>query len=221
MAVSVVIPVGPGDEAWRSLLGDLAALPDRCEVILVGTHEGIPTSHHTARHMRIRWLRAPTGRASQLNAGVAAARNPIVWLLHADTRLPPGTMDRLADRLPDEHELAYFDLRFSDGPALMTLNAAGSWLRSRVGRMPFGDQGFVIHRRSLQRLGGFDAGVGRGEDHALVWRARRKGMRLKPLGCSLSTSARRYVEHGWWRTTLAHVGETLRQAWRFSRSARP
>lgn len=221
MALSVIIPVGPGDAAWRDLLGDLSALPASCEVLLVGTAGETAPSLDTQAPGHVRWLQAPIGRASQLNAGVAAARNGVVWLLHADTRLSPGTLERMLERLPGSNELAYFDLHFSDGPPLMALNAAGAWLRSRIGRMPFGDQGFVIHRRSLLRLGGFDASVGRGEDHALVWSARRAGMRLKPVGCSLSTSARRYVEHGWWRTTLSHLWLTARQARRFSRGAPP
>lgn len=221
MALSVIIPVGPGDAEWPMLLADLSALPVDCEVIMVGTDAAVVPSADAGADARVRWIRAKTGRASQLNAGVAAARNPVLWLLHADTRLPAASLDRLLAQLPGADELAYFDLRFSDGPAWMALNAAGTWLRSRVGRMPFGDQGFVMHKSTLQRLGGFDPGVGRGEDHALVWRARRAGIRLKPLGCSLSTSARRYIEHGWWRTTRTHVSQTLRQAWRFSRRARP
>lgn len=201
------------------MLNDLDRLPDGSEIILVATAGGIPAGANVHAGP-VRWIEAPAGRACQLNAGAGVARHPVVWLLHADSRLPAHSLSRLLARPPQPDELVYFDLRFADGPALMWLNTLGAWLRSRVLRMPFGDQGFVLHRRSLLRLGGFDPRLDSGEDHALVWQARHAGMRLRALGAPILTSARKYSTEGWWRTTLLHLRLSWRQARQFRRRDR-
>jgi len=121
-----------------------------------------------------------------------------------------------------ESALAYFDLRFlADGPRLMVVNAVAANLRSRWLKLPFGDQGLMIHRDDFRRLGGFDAQLRAGEDHALVWRARHQGLPLRRLAAPLYTSARKYAEHGWFRTTVWHLSATWRQARHFARDRSP
>ena len=53
-----------------------------------------------------------------------------------------------------------------------------------------------------------------GEDLALVWRARRAGLRLQGLDAAMLTSARRYRQRGWLRTTLRHLRLTALLVWR-------
>ena len=223
LTLSVIIPVGPDDDAWRDLLGDLALLEDGAEIILVASQGGAPDMFRPRRYgLRVptRWLETPAGRAHQQNAGAAAAGGETLWFLHADSRLPPTSVAAAA-RFCGRAALGFFDLRFrDDGPRLVALNAFGVRLRSRWLGMPFGDQGLILPRRLFEELGGFDETVPRGEDHALVWSARRAGIPLVPLRAPLLTSARRYAEHGWLRTTLQHARLTIAQARRFA-GARP
>jgi hypothetical protein len=219
LRLSVVIPVGPGERAWRTLLGDLAALRD-AEIILVATPGGTPAGVEGGgppSRVSTRWLEAPAGRARQQNAGAAAAAGEMIWFLHADSRLPAASI-AAAQAFVGRNALGYFDLRFrDDGPRLAQLNALGARIRSRVLGLPFGDQGFVLSLRTFNALGGFDESLATGEDHALVWSARHAGIPLAPLRAPLLTSARRYAEHGWLRTTLRHARLTIAQARRFSR----
>lgn len=174
----------------------------------------------------VRWqfIDAPRGRATQQNAGANQADGDWLWFLHADCVLAADTVPalvRFIDRADTSQsaEAGYFDLRFlDDGPMLMRLNTLGTWLRSHWLGLPFGDQGLVLPRAVFERLGGFDPALNHGEDHDLVWRLRRAKVRLRPVGASLLTSARKYAEHGWWSTTRWHLRETWRQARRFSRS---
>ncbi|HZF97242.1 MAG TPA: glycosyl transferase family 2, partial [Pseudoxanthomonas sp.] len=99
----------------------------------------------------------------------------------------------------------------------MALNALGAWFRSRCLGLPFGDQGLALPRALFERLGGFDESLRGGEDHDLVWRARRAGVPLQPARAPLYTSARKYAQRGWGATTAFHLRETWRQARRFSR----
>ncbi len=221
--LSVVIPLAPGENAWRPLLSDLARLPAAAEVILVAA-TGTPPPDDlaaltTALPPSLVWWEAPRGRAAQQNAGAAAARHPLLWFLHADSRLDGQILAELARALPRlSGRLGYFDLDFAaDGPPWMRLNVLGAKIRSRWLGLPFGDQGLLLGRADFERLGGFDPGVGWGEDHDLVWRAHRDGLRLLRIPAAITTSARKYAEQGWLRTTFRHLLGTWRQARVFSR----
>ena len=209
----MVIPVAPGDRDWVGLVPALlAALPAGTDVVLAGA-EARPVDVPSAP--RLRWIVSPRGRARQLNAGARVARGRWLWFLHADSQLDVGTVPALARALGDAREAVYyFDLAFlPGGPPLMRLNAVGAWVRSRWGGMPFGDQGLCVPRAIFERLGGFDPALPYGEDHVFVWRARQAGIPVRPTRARLWTSARRYRDAGWLRTTVTHVRLTARQAW--------
>ena len=222
--LTVVIPVGPGDRLDARLCAQLAQLPVCAQICIVTCMETAPDVAHASPQQpgdgsRWLWISAPAGRASQQNAGAAAAAGEWLWFVHADAQLADDTLPALEKFIQSDHAaLGYFDLRFlADGPALMRLNAAGAWLRSHWLRLPFGDQGLLMPHALFTRLGGFDASVARGEDHQLVWRAHRAGIPVLSVGASLYTSARRYATGGWASTTREHVAETWRQAWRYAR----
>lgn len=213
--LSIVIPIGPGDPAWRGLVKQLAHVASRAQVLLVFA-AGDAQIRDVPDHCVV--LSAPAGRAHQLNAGVAAAQGEWLWLLHADSRLRPDTWPALRAHLAQaSRSLGWFRLAFDDGPWLMPLNAHGANLRARWLGLPFGDQGFVLHRADAAQLGPFDPALPHGEDHALVWHARRIGLPLRRIDGTLATSARKYVIHGWLRTTWLHLHLTARQAWQESR----
>lgn len=223
LKLSVIVPVGPGDQAWPGLLEDLAALAPEAEVILVAATGEVPADFDPQSFgLRgpTRWLEATAGRARQQNAGARAARGATLWFLHADSRLPPETLVA-ALAFAGREGLGYFRLRYlPDGPRPARLNAFGAGLRSRLLGLPFGDQGFLLGRATFEGLGGFDETVGPGEDHALVWLARAQGVPLVPLPAPIASSARRYGQQGWLRTTLRHARLTVAQALRFRALAR-
>jgi Glycosyltransferase like family 2 len=214
--LSIVLPVGPGDDAWPPLyaaLSERAAAAELLPVFAEGDPRTVPACA----------LRSPRGRAQQQNAGARAARREWLWFVHADTRLTPETLPALREFLQrGEPALGWFRLRFDAGDAgalrwKMRANAAGANWRARRLGLPFGDQGLLIPRLEFDRLEGFDTGLAYGEDHALVWRARRAGLPLREIDAALVTSARKYIAHGWLRTTLHHLRLTADQAWREAR----
>lgn len=221
--LAIVIPVGPGDDAWQGLLPSLDAWPFGELTAVMPSNR--PDHRMSQLAQRLRLTAAPAGRASQQNAGAAATTAPWLWFLHADSRLDPGTETRpgtvqqLARFMAEQPEaIGYFDLRFqSDGPACMAINEFGANLRSRWLGLPFGDQGLLMPRTLFNRLGGFDESIASGEDHALIWRARQLGIPVHPVGAALFTSARKYAERGWLRTTARHLWLTWRQSRDFSR----
>lgn len=215
-SLAIVIPAGPGDQAWRGLLPQLDAAGAQ-EVVLVlakcedDTVETLPAN--------ITLALSAAGRAQQLNAGAAETCADWLWFLHADSRIVPSTIDALRNFIEnDVPAIGYFDLRFlDDGPRLTCLNTLGAHLRSRWFGLPFGDQGFLMPRWVYDVIGGFDERIASGEDHAMVWAARSEDIPLLPLRAPIYTSARKYAHRGWWATTREHLRLTLAQAHAFSR----
>ncbi len=209
--LSIIIPIGPGDTAWRGLVEQLAPLASGPQVLLVFANDDAQSVDVPGHCVAIT---ARAGRAHQLNAGVSAADREWLWLLHADSRLQADSWSALRDYIATmPRALGWFRLAFDrDGPRLMALNALGANLRARWLGLPFGDHGFVLHRDDAARLGPFDPALACGEDHAWVWRARRIGLPLQRIDGTLSTSARKYADHGWLRTTWRHLRLTAVQA---------
>jgi hypothetical protein len=207
--ISVIVPIAPGDTAWRSLLVDLRPLPTGAEILLAAASEPPDDFDDLLRQTSLKcpvtWLVGRAGRATQLNHGAARATNRFLLFLHCDSRISEAAFDALSRSLArDDRAIYFFDLVFvPDGPRLMWLNGWGANLRSRWLKLPFGDQGLCISAFLFQRLGIFDEQAPRGEDHLLIWKAHQLGIPVKPTGATIATSARRYAENGWlWATCV-------------------
>lgn len=218
LRLSVVIPIGPQDLAWQGLVPDLKHLPTDSEVILVAT-EDAPTNFVSVwQHQlvcRLRWVKAKTGRAVQQNAGAYAADGQYLLFLHADSKFPRATMNTVFETIKSEplDSVFHFDLQFlNDGPKLVQLNSMMANWRARVLKMPFGDQGFLLSKKVFERLGGFAEDAAYGEDHILVWEARRRKIPVRRLSGVVFTSARKYQKNGWGAVTRRHIWLTTKQA---------
>lgn len=216
--LSVIIPLGPEEDAWKTLLADMSVLPEDMEIILAATAEQPADIQSVLRSKgftrRVKWIKSPKGRAKQLNAGAKAAERSTLWFLHADSHISPSVIASLKRSLEkNESAIHYFNLAFSDdGPALIRINTAGAWIRSHVLGLPFGDQGFCVSRAIFRKLGGYDEQAQYGEDHLFIWKARQKGVPIICTGGWLGTSARKYSRDGWSATTVRHALLTARQA---------
>lgn len=208
--MSIIVPLGPGAPTPVDLL--MLFADERFQVIVaaVDPEPELPPEG-------VAWLTGPPGRGRQMNHGASAAGAPWLWFLHADSVLERSTR-RAATRFcaRDWQAIGYCDLKYlADGPALTALNAFGANWRSRLLGLPYGDQGLCLPATWFQRLGGFREDMERGEDLNLVVRARRAGLPVRRTGGRIHTSASRYRERGWLRTTLEHQ----RAAWRLIRDA--
>ncbi len=217
--LSIIIPFAPDDMSWKALLQDLTGLPESTEVILVAASEKAKREALDFPHVaNVSVIDAKMGRASQMNAGAQSAKNACLWFLHADSRLKDNCLKAVDAFDFGKDQLGYFGLRFrDDGPRRMGINTLGTWFRSRFLKMPFGDQGFIVSKCCFEMLGKYREDLNSGEDHAFVWAARKNGLALNPLDARIETSARKYAQHGWGKTTRMHLRETWKQARRFSR----
>jgi rSAM/selenodomain-associated transferase 2 len=215
--VSIIIPTDLGETGWKALLVDLQPLPPSVEILVVAVDMASAehcTKENTMLPREITMLHSPRGRAKQMNRGATMADRPFLWFLHADSRIKSDAFEKLEAALREDPDaIHYFDLAFQeDGPRLAAVNAWGANLRSRFLHLPFGDQGLCLSKQQFHRLGGFDESVPYGEDHRLIWHAHRKRIPVRRIKAQIATSARKYRQYGWLRTTGFHLWQTASQA---------
>lgn len=200
-ALSIVVPVLDEAEVIEPALAALAPLRARGhEVIVVdgGSTDGTPA---LARPLADRVLRAPRGRARQMNAGARAARGEVLLFLHADTRLPDAA-DRLvlAGLARRGRGWGRFDARLSGRHPLLRLTGWLFSLRSRLTGVATGDQAIFVRRDWFEAVGGYPD-LPLMEDLALSRALKRRGRPLC-LRQRVTTSSRRWERHGILRTIL-------------------
>ncbi|MFT6917308.1 MAG: hypothetical protein ACJAWL_003666 [Motiliproteus sp.] len=217
--LSVIVPLGPAETGLGHLAADLLLLPADSEILLVCCPQSVSLQQcwlpsGLRRHPRLRWLEAPAGRACQLNAGAHAAQGQHLWFLHVDSGLSPWVVSQLLAAISQRPEaLHFFRLAFGpDGRGPMALNALGAHWRSDWLGVPFGDQGFCLSGTLFRQLGGYDETLSYGEDHLLLWKARRAGIPLDYCRAVITTSARKYRHRGWGALTLRYQWLWLKQA---------
>lgn len=212
---SVIIPVACGENSWRDLIADLDFLAPEDEILIVGPDMAPSDFAIYQDHFNIKWINAELGRARQLNTGAMLSQNNFLWFIHCDSRISKKSFEALKKHCWIHPEyLYYFDLKFSsDGPRFMFVNEWGVYIRSRILKMPFGDQAFCLTKENFNRIGTFDEQCLYGEDHLFVWNARIKKISVVSVKESIFTSARRYQKMGWGKTTLNHLWKTFAQAY--------
>jgi hypothetical protein len=205
--LTIIVPVGPEETRPPRLFDIDDQLPGGCERL-------VSLSHSPEFDLPPDWrsVTGTAGRGRQLNRAIEDARGHWLWLVHADSLPDRRALASIeAFTRHDEAAMAYFDLAFErDGPALSTLNAWGANLRSRLLGLPYGDQGYCLRRSDWLRFGAFRNELLRGEDLDFLVRARRGGLGLRRLSGRITTSARRYRDRGWLRTTWAHQTTAVR-----------
>jgi hypothetical protein len=242
-ALSVIVPVEPGDESWIELAQDLRALPSGAEILFVGPRMSPQAPAVIARDLagplRVRWITPPTpsvpdpapkrapdprsvardARARWLNEGARQAQHPQLWFLHSGSRFDEDALIALERALSEARQaLHYFDLVFADGPELLWLNELAAFVRSRALDLPRGDQGFCVSRELFDWIEGFPEGTHGREDEAFVQCARELGIPVRPTGGHIRGSTREFRRRGWARVTAGHFAEDARagvaEAWR-------
>ena len=210
--LSLIVPCGPLETQPPQIARIDSLLPDDWEVIV---SLGRDQSPDLPVHWKV--VRGEFGRGAQLNRASRIAQGEWLWFVHADSLPDERALSDIKALIADStvkqaHRiLAYCRLSFdTDGPAATRLNAIGANWRSRWLHMPYGDQGQCLSRQTFQSIGGFRENLARGEDLDFVIRGRRVGLELIPLEGRMRTSARRYADEGWLKTTLRHQRAALR-----------
>ncbi len=195
--ISVIMPVLNEAVGINEAVSRLNALDPgrRFEIIAV---DGDPAGStvNAIIDAGVRSLAAEKGRARQMNRGAALARGGILLFLHADTFLPPGAFPLILDAMRDDRVVAgAFDLGIDADRPIFRITEKYVFLRTRLTRVPFGDQAIFIRKDYFDRIGGY-RDIPIMEDVELMKRIRRRGDRIRIIPVKVRTSQRRYDQEG-------------------------
>jgi rSAM/selenodomain-associated transferase 2 len=206
VAISIVIPTLDEADNIERCLRSCSAETTGAEIIVVDGGSSDETVQ-IARRCGARVLEIPGGRARQMNAGAEAATGGILLFLHADSVLPHGYSPLVREALGRGAALGAFRLAL-DSPGIgLRIMETGTRFRSRILRMPYGDQGLFLTAETFREAGGFpDLPVM--EDYEFVRRCRRIG-KLTLVDAPVTTSARRWLKKGPWKTWWINQGMVL------------
>ena len=147
------------------------------------------------------------GRGRQLHCGARNARGDWLLCLHADTQLSETWAQCVASHVKQNPEkAAAFQLAYrSDHKNARWLEKRANQ-RARLLGLPYGDQGLLISKDMLARVGGYPD-LPLMEDVAL---ARHLRGRMVALDAVAATSAERYLDEGWVRRGARNLWTLMR-----------
>ncbi|MGH7450867.1 MAG: TIGR04283 family arsenosugar biosynthesis glycosyltransferase, partial [bacterium] len=194
--VSIIVPtLNEAPNAGRQASA-LSRLPE-AEAIFVdgGSCDGTLCEIESSLRGRpnLHFIKAPRGRARQMNAGAQKAKGEWLIFLHADTTLPAESFYAFLQTIKQPTCLSSGAFTFRVDHRRWTYRYLEFYvgLRSKLLKLPFGDQAIFVKRRLFQEIGGYREDFPLMEDVEIVQRLnRREGFAV--LDFPVYTSARRY-----------------------------
>ncbi|MGD8703439.1 MAG: TIGR04283 family arsenosugar biosynthesis glycosyltransferase [Desulfosarcina sp.] len=209
--LSIVIPALNEQDYLPALLADLNAQENvHLEVIIA---DGGSTDETLARCRSFNpvIVKAPRGRAKQLNAGYRRSTGSNLLFLHADSRITDTRLlhnalshwQQILVKSDRDAVAGHFPLKFirtQKGNNLSFRYTEGKTYFNRTNTTN-GDQGFLLKRSFFETLGKFDESQPILEDQKLAETIRRRGHWITLPGV-LYTSGRRFEMQGYHRLLI-------------------
>lgn len=195
--ISVIIPVldevSTINESLKNILG--APCDEDFEVIVVdGTPHG--ETIQAIHDRRTRTAIAERGRSTQMNTGALLAKGETLLFLHADTMLPKDAMRLINSALAAGQFVGgAFDLEIASERKIFRVIEKTASFRSRITRIPYGDQALFIRKDYFFAMGGFRS-IHIMEDVDLMRRIRKASGKICIIPQRVRTSARRWEREG-------------------------
>ena len=197
--ISVLVPTLNEQEHLPATLARVELAPGDELIVIDGGSSDATLA--IARQFTPHVFSSPRGRAQQMNHGARQARGDIFLFLHADTLLPAGGLDAVRQAMQSPQVVGgAFRLAFMPATPALRLIAWGTNLRTRFGKLPYGDQALFVRRSLFEAIGGY-ANVPFMEDVKLIQALRQHGT-LTTIALPVHTSGRRWLRDGIVYTTV-------------------
>jgi rSAM/selenodomain-associated transferase 2 len=202
-ALSLIIPVLNEADTINEAIHHIRELDaDRTAEIIVVDGDPAGSTISAIKDEGVRVVAAEKGRARQMNRGAAIASGDVLLFLHADTRLPPTAFGMIQSKMADTRCVGgAFDLGFDTKRTIFRITELYVFLRTRLTKIPFGDQAIFIRRDYFEQLGGYRE-IPIMEDVELMKRIRTRGDTICIIPTKVRTSVRRYEQEGILYNTL-------------------
>jgi len=208
LKLSIIIPILNEADNLTKLVAHIIRLNPTPQQVILVDGGSVDDSVTVAKEMlksteiaqsAIDWhiIESTVGRAQQMNAGAMLATGDMLLFLHADTELPADAIDSVQQAIA-QYDWGRFDVRLDSHEPLLKIVGFMINQRSRLMGIATGDQAIFIKKSLFGRMHGYpDQPLM--EDIELCKRL-KKIARPACLKTKVTTSARRWQQHGTWRT---------------------
>lgn len=201
--ISIIIPVLNETGTINRTLSSLNTLNGlNCleAVVVDGSSRGstlnaiTPDSHNS---IQLKTALALKGRGRQMNCGAALASGDILLFLHADTQISKEAVTRLERVMLHDGAVVggAFDLAIHSSKKIYRLIEFMAGRRSRITRLPYGDQAIFLRKKYFFSIGGFSE-IPLMEDVDIMRRIKQRGDKIIILPQKVQTSPRRWEKEG-------------------------
>ena len=200
--ISIIIPVL---DEFRTINPALEHLqrqsPGRkLEIIVVDADPGASTLRlihfEESSRLQLKTDISRRGRGIQMNRGAELATGPVLLFLHADTLLPGDAVEAIFSALGNRRIVGgAFDLGIRSHRRGYRVIEKVATARSRITRLPYGDQAIFLRSDYFRRIGGFSP-IPIMEDVNIMQRIRKRGDAIEIIGKRVSTAPRRWEKEG-------------------------
>lgn len=207
--IAIVIPTLEDTTALQALLKRIRDWVLQPAEIIVVSADSNRQARELCRQHNCRYVESLPCRGTQLNRGAEEATAGILWFLHADAEPHPDSLGEISQAVERGADGGYFRFMFLGGPTWWkTLLARLINLRTRVGGIPYGDQGIFVRGDAYFEAGGF-AHQPLFEEVTLVKKLRSR-RHFRELALPIGVAARRWEHDGWWYRSLSNRGLAIR-----------
>ncbi len=197
---SIIIPTFNEEENIGRCLETVVNIPG-IEVIISDGGSTDKTVEMAGGYRDVKVVSSIRGRGAQMNAGASYAHGEILLFLHADSILSREVILKIPCVFKNNSIVGgAFKIRLLSDRLSYRLIEAGINFRSRLLKLPYGDQGLFVKRSVFKKLGGF-GGMDVCEDLDFIWRLKKLG-EIAILDEDILSSVRRWENSGVLRTSL-------------------
>ena len=194
--ISIIIPVlFEADIINRTIDAIYNQNMNNVEVIVIDGDENRSTIKMIEEKKVIR-LSSSSGRSIQMNYGADMAKGDIILFLHSDTLLSENSLIKIIETMKNKNISAgAFDLTINAKHFAFRVIEKFATYRSRLTRIPFGDQAIFIRKDIFKKLCGYKE-IPVMEDIDLMQRIKKAQLKIRFISPGVLTSARRWKEDG-------------------------
>jgi len=197
---SIIIPTFNEEENIGRCLETVVNIPG-IEVIVSDGGSTDKTVEMAGGYRDVKVVSSIRGRGAQMNAGASYAHGGILLFLHADSILSREVILKIPCVFKNNSIVGgAFKIRLLSDRLPYRLIEAGINFRSRLLKLPYGDQGLFVKSSVFKKLGGF-GGMDVCEDLDFIWRLKKLG-EIAILDEEILSSVRRWENSGVLLTSL-------------------
>lgn len=188
MKISLIIPIYNESRTVGKMLSQLKHLSGDWEILFADGGSCDDTLTQIGTQYPV--LRAPKGRANQMNFAAGQSDCEVLWFVHCDSLLPADAHAQIRKAVESGAQWGCFHIGFDYHGPFMGCNTYLSNRRAGKG-IAFGDQGIWVRKDVFTAMGGFpDLPIM--EDYEFSLRMQKSGIPICQLPGRIITSGRRY-----------------------------